>query len=150
MTPRARVIATVAVAACIAAGGVVGLTVLQTRGKSTTAPGAVTKPRAGIPPLFLDFGIRDDAQTRELQRAATRPAQLDLLSRAARAPDVQAKLRYGLALWKLWHRVSAERQFAAAVKLAPNDPAARAAAAVALFTKRAPVRAFSKLGPLTG
>src|SRR5438128_1521025 len=70
MTPRARVIATVAVAACVAAGGVVGVTVLQTRGESTTAPGAVTKPRAGIPPLFLDFGIRDDRQTRELQRAA--------------------------------------------------------------------------------
>src|SRR5215510_9266116 len=55
MTPRVRVIATVAVAACLAAGGVVG----------------VTKPRAGIPPLFLDFGVRDDREARELTAGAT-------------------------------------------------------------------------------
>src|SRR5437764_11440041 len=83
MSARARVIATVVVAACIAAGGVVGITLLQTRGESTTAPGAVTKPRAGIPPLFLDFGVRDDAEARALARGA------DLLRRkrvaAARA-----------------------------------------------------------------
>ena len=265
MTPRARVAAIVAAAACVAAGAVVGVTLLQTRGESTTAPGVVTKPRAGIPPLFLDFGVRDDAQVRDLSRAAdllakkrvaaaralfaryhslaaeigtafanwpngsldrlkqlagqnpqsafaafnlgsaylwsgrpgdaatlwrrvattfpdspesvqaenllypryakdlpflvlpvtlpsapTRAAQLRGLAAAARRPDEAAKLRYGLALWQLWRRVSAERQFAAAAKLAPRDPAARAAAAVALFTKRAPVRAFSQLGPLTG
>jgi hypothetical protein len=45
--------------------------------------------------------------------------------------------------------VSAERQFAAAAKLAPNNPVARTAAAVGAFTKRAPVRAFGLLGPLT-
>jgi Flp pilus assembly protein TadD len=45
--------------------------------------------------------------------------------------------------------VSAERQFAAAARLAPHDPYARTAAAVALFSKRDPVRAFSRLGPLT-
>jgi Flp pilus assembly protein TadD len=265
MTPRARVAAIVAAAACVAAGAVVGMTLLQTRGETTTAPGAVTKPRAGIPPLFLDFGVRDDAEVRDLSRAAdllakkrvaaartifaryhslpaeigtafanwpgggldtlkrlagqnpqsplaafnlgfaylwsgrvadaettwrrvvtnfpdspesvqaenllypryakdlpflvlpvtlpsapTRAAQLHELETAARRPDEAAKLRYGLALWQLWRRVSAERQFAAAAKLAPRDPAARAAAAVALFTKRAPVRAFSRLGPLTG
>src|SRR5262245_19891362 len=71
MTPRVRVIATVAVAACLAAGGVVGVTLLQTRGESTTAPGAVTKPRAGIPPLFLDFGVRDDREALELTAGAT-------------------------------------------------------------------------------
>src|SRR4051812_1706706 len=265
MTPRVRVTATVAVAACIAAGGVVGVTLLQTRGQTTSAPGAVTKPRPGIPPLFLDFGGRDDSETRDLARAAnllstkhvaaageifaryhslaaqigtafagwpdggldtlkrlagqnpqsalaafhlgwayywsgrvgdavatwrrvdvkfpdspesveaenllypklardlpfvvlplalpsapTRARQLQLLAEAARAPNANAKLRYGLALWKLWRRVSAERQFAAAARLAPGDPAARTAAAVALFTKRAPVRSFAKLGPLTG
>lgn len=265
MTPRVRVIASVAVAACLAAGGVVGVTLLQTRGQSTTAPGAVTKPRAGIPPLFFDFGVRDDRETRDLTRAATLLAakhvaaaqaifahyhslpaqigtafaewprggldtmlrlagqnpgsalalyhlgwayywsgrvadaattwrrvdmrfpdspesveaenllypkfakdlpfivlpvampsagtsaeQLRLLARDARAPNADAKLRYGLALWRLWRPVSAERQFAAAASLAPGDPAARTAAAVALFTKRAPVRAFAKLGPLTG
>jgi tetratricopeptide (TPR) repeat protein len=265
MTPRARVAAIVAVAACVTAGAVVGVTLLQTRGASTTAPGSVTKPRAGIPPLFLDFGVRDDAEARDLSRAAdllakkrvaparaifsryhslpaqigtafatwpdggldtlkrlagqnpqsalaafnlgwayywsgrigdavstwrrvttkypdspesvqaenllypkfakdlpflvlpvtlpsapTRAAQLHELEVDARRPDEAAKLRYGLALWQLWRRVSAERQFAAAARLAPRDPAARAAAAVARFTKRAPVRAFARLGPLTG
>ena len=82
----------------------------------------------------------------EIERAA----QLRVLVRAARRPDAQAKLRYGVALWRLWRRVSAERQFEAAARLAPNDPAARTAAAVGAFTKRGPVRAFGRLGPLTG
>jgi predicted Zn-dependent protease len=84
-----------------------------------------------------------------IPRASTRAAQARLLAAAAAKPDVQAKLRYGEFLWQLWHRVSAERQFAAAARLAPHNPYARTAAAVALFTKRAPVRAFSRLGPLT-
>src|SRR5690349_20010051 len=71
MTPRVRVISTVAVAACLAAGGVVGATLLQTRHQSTSVPGAVTKPRAGIPPIFLDFGVRDDREARDLSTAAT-------------------------------------------------------------------------------
>jgi len=75
--------------------------------------------------------------------------QLRIVARDARRPDATAKLRYGLALWQLWHRVSAERQFEAAAKLAPNDPVAQVAAAVGAFTKRAPVRAFGRLGPLT-
>ena len=63
--------------------------------------------------------------------------------------NVEAKLRYGYFLWELWHRDSAERQFAAAARLAPHNPYARTAAAVALFSKAAPRRAFSQLGPLT-
>jgi tetratricopeptide (TPR) repeat protein len=244
--------------------GTVGITLLQTRGESTTAPGAVAKPRKGHPPLFLDFGVRGDRQAKDLSHAAdllnsgkarqagaifaryhslqaeigaafarwpdggldelkrlvaahpespsaqfnlgmayywsgrvadaagtwrrvatryrdspesveaenvlyptlapglpvivtalvqprapSRAAQLRLLARAARRTDSAAKLRYGLALWQMWHRVSAKRQFDAAAKLAPNDPVARAAAAVGAFTKRAPVRAFGLLGPLT-
>ncbi len=77
-------------------------------------------------------------------------AQLRLLAHAAEQPDATAKLRYGLALWQLERRVSAERQFDAAAKLAPNDPVVRTAAAVGAFTKRAPVHAFGLLGPLTG
>ena len=45
--------------------------------------------------------------------------------------------------------ISAERQFAAAAKLAPHDPVARTAAAVGLFSKANPTRAFAQLGPLT-
>jgi predicted Zn-dependent protease len=264
MTARARVFTIVAVAACLAVGGTVGITILQTRGESTTAPGSVTKPRTGRPPLFLEFGVRGDRQAQDLaratallnsgkaqqagvifgryhsvqaeigaafagwpsggldtlkrlvarypespsaqfnlgmaylwsgriadaqgawQRVATRypdspesvevenvlypklvrgpppivttialpsapslAAQLRMLSRAAQRPDAIAKLRYGLALWQLWRRVSAERQFVAAAKLAPNNPVARTAAAVGVFRKAAPVRAFGRLGPLT-
>jgi predicted Zn-dependent protease len=264
MTARVRVMSTVAVAACLAAGGVVGVTLLQTHGQTTTAAGAVTKPRAGIPPLFLDFGVRDDREARELSTAATllntkhvaaaraiferyhslqaqiglafsnwpgdgletlktlvahnprspaagyhlawaflwsgrvgdaagewqrvaktfpdspeaveaenvlypndtqglpylvlpvslpsapsRAAQARVLAAAALKPDPAAKLRYGYFLWQLMRPVSAERQFAAAAKLAPKDPAVRTAAAVGLFTKRNPTRAFAALGPLT-
>jgi Flp pilus assembly protein TadD len=63
---------------------------------------------------------------------------------------VKAKLLYGSALWSLEHPVSAERQFEAAAKLAPHDPVARTAAAVGMYTKADPVKAFSHLGPLTG
>jgi len=254
----------VALAAVIAAASVVGVTLFQTRGESTTVPGSVTTPQSGIPPLFFDFGVRSDQEAQDLSRAAqllnakhvaaaraiferyhslqariglafanwpgnglstlqtlaaqnpdsavaeyhlgwalywsgrvadaaaawkrvatrypdspesveaenvlypsdksglpdldlpvtipsapTRAAQLHLLAAAARKPDVRAKLAYGAFLWQLWRRVSAERQFAAAARLAPHDPYARTAAAVGLFTKRAPVRAFSRLGPLT-
>jgi predicted Zn-dependent protease len=263
--PNRRVVAVVALAALIAAAAVIGVTLLQTRGESTTVPGSVIKPRSGTPPLFFDFGVRSDPEAQELTRGAellnakhtaaasaiferydslqakiglafanwpgnglatlqqlaaqnpsspvaeyhlgwalfwsgrvadaaaawrrvdtrfpdspesveaenelyssyqpglpdldlpvtlpaapTRAAQLRLLASAARKPHVQAKLRYGAFLWQTWHRVSAERQFAAAARLAPQNPYARTAAAVALFTKRAPARAFSRLGPLTG
>jgi predicted Zn-dependent protease len=265
MGARARVLVIVAVAAGLAVAGTVGITLLQTRGESTTVVGAVTKPRQGRPPVFLEFGVRSDAQAHDLAHAASllnsgkvqqagaifaryhslqaeigaafagwpdggldelkrlvaahpespaaqfnlgmayywsgrvgdaantwqrvasrypdspesvevenvlypkllpgpppivttvtqpsapsRAAQLQLLARAARRADPTAKLRYGLALWQLWRRVSAERQFDAAAKLAPNDPVVQTAAAMGAFTKRAPVRAFGRLGPLTG
>jgi tetratricopeptide (TPR) repeat protein len=265
MSPRARVFSIVAAVAALSVGGVVGVTLLQTRGERTTEPGAVAKPRAGTPPLFFQFGVRGDAEARALAHGAdllnhdkrrqalavfdrynslqaqigaafaqwptggldtlkglvashpksavaqlhlgfaydwagriadavtawqavldrwpdspeaveaetwiyprfapglppivtslglpsapSRAAQLGLLARAAKDGGADAKLRYGLVLWQLWHRVSAEREFEAAAKLAPGDPVARTAAAVGAFTKRAPVRAFGRLGPLTG
>jgi tetratricopeptide (TPR) repeat protein len=81
--------------------------------------------------------------------APTLADQLRIVERDARRPDATAKLRYGLALWQLWRRVSAERQFEAAAKLAPHDPVMQTAAAVGAFTKKAPARAFGRLGPLT-
>jgi tetratricopeptide (TPR) repeat protein len=259
-----RVLVVVALTALVAAAGVVGATLLQTRGQTTTVKGAVTTPQPGTPPVFFDFGVRADPEAQQLSRAAellntkhvaaaraiferyhslqariglafanwpgdglatmqtlaaqnpdsplaeyhlgwalywsgrvadaaaawkrvdtrfpdspesveaenqlyptdkldlpdlvlpltlphaaTRAAQLRILAADARRPDVDAKLRYGEFLWLLWRRVSAERQFAAAARLAPSNPYARTAAAVGLFTKSAPVRAFSKLGPLT-
>ena len=264
-----RVVVIVALAALIAAAGVVGATLFQTRGEHTTIPGAVTTPQPGDPPLRLDFGLDTSAEARALARAqslynankvaqaaaifarhhsleaqigsafaawdqnglermqslaAAHPAssvallhlgiadywagrnadavsawenaakvgadspsgvraedllhpnlnipglpyvvldfsaprriaelsgakQLAALARAAAKPDARAKLLYGSALWSLEHPVSAERQFEAAAKLASHDPVARTAAAVGAFTKANPVKAFSRLGPLTG
>jgi hypothetical protein len=85
-----------------------------------------------------------------LPSAPTAAGQLRILERAARTGGVDAKLRYGSALWFLKRRVSAERQFEAAAKLAPDDPRALTLSAVSRFTKRNPVAAFGRLGPLTG
>jgi Flp pilus assembly protein TadD len=267
-----RVVVIVALAALIAAAAVVGVTLLQTRGERTTVPGAVVTPRAGQPPLDLNFGVDTSAEAAALTRAQTLynanhlaraaavfaryhsveaqlgaafaawnqgglatvqsiaaahpassvallhlgiadywagqnadavaawektakigadspygvkaedllhpklsppglpslpflvldfgpplatsklpPAQeLAALARAAAKPNARAKLLYGSALWGLLRPLSAEQQFEAAAKLAPHDPLARTAAAVGLFNKANPVRAFSRLGPLTG
>jgi tetratricopeptide (TPR) repeat protein len=75
--------------------------------------------------------------------------QLSVLARAARRPDVRAKLLYGVALQRVERPVSAERQFAAAAALAPDNPEAQVAAAVGRFDKDNPSAAFSRLGPLT-
>jgi tetratricopeptide (TPR) repeat protein len=98
----------------------------------------------GLPYLLLAY--KPPVAIRKL------PAQQELaaLESAAAKPNAQAKLLYGLALWNLERPVSAERQFEAAARLAPHDVAARTAAAVGAFTKANPVKAFSRLGPLTG
>jgi Flp pilus assembly protein TadD len=70
------------------------------------------------------------------------------LEGAARTGGAHAKILYGIALQKLGRRVSAEREFAAAKQESPNDPEAVVAAAVGLFTKDDPSKAFSRLGPL--
>jgi tetratricopeptide (TPR) repeat protein len=270
MSARTRVLTVVALAAAAAVTATVGVTLLQTRGETTTAPGAVAKPRTGAPPLQLDFGVRRDAEASALTRAqslyakgrrtdagaifaryrsvdaevgaafarwpdgsldelkrivASHPRsafaelhlgwalywsgrnadalgawqraaelepdspaavdaqtalhptmvpglpyivtelrfpraleslpaeqQLAALAAAARRPgaDAAAKLRYGIFLWNIRRPISAERQFRAAARLAPNDPTAQTIAAVGLFSKNAPVRAFARLGPLTG
>jgi len=74
--------------------------------------------------------------------------ELAFLARRARGRDAHGKLLYGVALQRLGRTVSAEREFAAAAALAPHDPEARVAAAVGLFDKANPSRAFSHLGPL--
>jgi tetratricopeptide (TPR) repeat protein len=77
------------------------------------------------------------------------PAQLALLERRARNGSTADRLFYGVALQRLGMQRSAERVYAEAARLAPRDPEARVAAAVALFDKAKPVTAFSKLGPLS-
>jgi tetratricopeptide (TPR) repeat protein len=74
--------------------------------------------------------------------------QVAALKQAARTGGAHAKILYGVALQRLDRPRSAERQFAVAAREAPNDPEARAAAAVGLFDKGNPSLAFSRLGPL--
>jgi tetratricopeptide (TPR) repeat protein len=74
--------------------------------------------------------------------------QLAELGRRARARDVEARLLYGAALQRVGRPVSAERAFASAEALAPDDPEAQVAAAIGRFSKEHPERAFSRLGPL--
>jgi len=96
----------------------------------------------GHPPFSPSF-----ASPPELDKLSP-PRQLAFLAARARGRDAHAKLLYGAALQKLGRQVSAEREFAAAAKLAPDDPDAQVAAAVGLFDKAKPSLAFSRLGPL--
>jgi len=75
--------------------------------------------------------------------------RLAALRRAAAGGGTHAKLLYGVMLQQVGMPVSAEREFAAAAKLAPNDPDARVAASVGRFDKANPAKAFGTLGPLT-
>ena len=76
------------------------------------------------------------------------PRQFALLAKDARGGDVRARLLYGSALQRLGRSVSAEREFAAAARLAPGDAEAQVAVAVGRFSKAKPAVAFSRLGPL--
>lgn len=98
----------------------------------------------GLPPLVTGLAVS--------KAVADLPAagELAALKRAAAGGSVRAKLLYGAILWNgLRMPISAERQFAAAAKVAPHDSVARTAAAVGLFSKANPTRAFAHLGPLT-
>lgn len=75
--------------------------------------------------------------------------QLAALERAARRPDVRAKLLYGVALQRLERPISAREQFTAAARLDPKNVEAQVADAVGRFDKARPEQAFSRLGPLT-
>jgi len=72
MSARTRVLSIAGLASALAVAAIVGATLLQSRsaGPGTAAGGSVTKPRAGAPPLDLDFGVRADAEARALGRAA--------------------------------------------------------------------------------
>jgi tetratricopeptide (TPR) repeat protein len=72
MTPRARVVTIVSLAAAVAVGATVGGTILQTRGESTG-----TKARKGFPPLELPA-----SRAVTLYRAGRRAEAEDLFSRS--------------------------------------------------------------------
>lgn len=75
-------------------------------------------------------------------------AQLRTLEEESHA-SVGAALHYGAALQRLGRQRSAERVYRRAAARNPDDAEAQTAAAVGLFDKSAPARAFGKLGPLT-
>lgn len=93
-----------------------------------------------VPSFPLPVRIRTLTPARQL-------AALAALA-AAEGDGSRAKLLYGVVLQRLGRPRSAEKEFAAAAGEAPNDPEARVAAAVGLFDKDNPSRAFSRLGPL--
>jgi tetratricopeptide (TPR) repeat protein len=100
---RSRVLTVVALAAAAAVAGTVGVTLLQTRGEGTTpTTGAVTKPRAGAPPLLLDFGVRADPEARALAHAATLYQQGHRAQAArifARYHSLEAQIGAAFAAW---------------------------------------------------
>jgi tetratricopeptide (TPR) repeat protein len=61
---------------------------------------------------------------------------------------VQQVLAEGIGFQQALRPVSAERTFEDAAAIAPNDPEAQVAAAVGLYDKDHPERAFGRLGPL--
>ena len=100
------------------------------------------KMAPNLPPIVLGL---------DLPSAPSAAGQLRILARARAAPSVDAKLRYGLALWSLRRRVSAERQFDGRGRARSGEaPSRERRPPSERFTKRDPVRAFGRLGPLTG
>jgi tetratricopeptide (TPR) repeat protein len=70
VSPRARTSLVVAALAVLAAAVVAGAAVLSADERDSGEASAVQpQRRAGFPPLSLSFGVRDDAEARELRRA---------------------------------------------------------------------------------
>jgi tetratricopeptide (TPR) repeat protein len=76
------------------------------------------------------------------------PEQLERLQTEALRGGWREQILYGVALQRIGRRISAQREFDAAVRAAPDEPEALTAAALARYDKGAPARAFSRLGPL--
>ncbi|MFL5945922.1 MAG: tetratricopeptide repeat protein, partial [Gaiellaceae bacterium] len=74
------------------------------------------------------------------------PPFVPSFTRARTAAERQ--LLQGAAFQQALRPVSAQREFAAAARAAPNDPEALTAEAVGRYDKDRPAEAFSRLGPL--
>ena len=133
---------------------------------------AAEHPRSALVRLELGIALADRGETTAAQRALREAARVQPDSPSAvRAEDalhpdeprgnppfiptftrprtqVEQLLARGVAYQVALRPVSAERAFAAAARVAPNDPEALTAAAVGLFDKDRPALAFSRLGPL--
>lgn len=103
MSPHARTALFVAALAALAAVVVAGVAVLSADERDSGAATAVQpQPRKGFPHLELSLGVRDDAEARELRRAA----QLYEAGRRAQAgrifsrfDSLEAKLGAAFAAW---------------------------------------------------
>lgn len=131
---------------------------------------ASERPRNGIVRLNLGFalfwsGHKEDAlaawrQTRAIapdSLAAVRAGDLLYPRFASGLPvfepdrprgEAGRHLLAGVRLQRLGRQVSAQREYDEAARLAPHDPQALVAAAVARFDKANPSAAFGRLGPL--
>ncbi|MDX6440627.1 MAG: hypothetical protein QOE43_356 [Gaiellaceae bacterium] len=92
----------VGLAAVVAVGAVVGATLLQSPAKKATPNGAVTKPKAGVPPLILDLGVRTDPEARALAQGETLYRQKHLAAAArvfARYHSLAARIGAAFAAW---------------------------------------------------
>jgi tetratricopeptide (TPR) repeat protein len=75
--------------------------------------------------------------------------QLETLRAHAARGGLREQLLYGVGLQRVGRPVSASQAFNRAAQRYPNEVEALVAAAVGVFDKDAPARAFGKLGPLS-
>jgi Tfp pilus assembly protein PilF len=143
MSPRARARALVALAAVLAAGLVVGATIVQRRVEGEPGPATSTVRVALARPLFYpDFGLPPGLAGRP-------PAeQFAVLQRRGERGNVEALLLLGAAYQRAGQPSPARETFDRALAAAPADLRAQVAAAVGRFTRSDPSAAFSRLGPL--
>lgn len=88
-------------------------------------------------------------RAQDLRHPSTAPGLPPFVPSFERATSpVEAHLLRGAGYQQALRPVSAEREFRAASRLAPDDPEALTAAAVGLYDKDRPALAFSQLGPL--
>jgi tetratricopeptide (TPR) repeat protein len=100
-------------------------------------------PVPGLPVFVPSFSV--PAALRDLSP----PEQYAFLRRHAEVGGrPRDRILYGVALQRLGRPVSARREYAEAAAASPRDAEALTAAAVGLFDKGQPARAFSRLGPL--
>jgi tetratricopeptide (TPR) repeat protein len=103
MSPRARVVAFVAVLAVVAAVLAVGIAVSYAPGDTAAGPVEdAPKPRAGPPPLAYRFPLRADAEARDLLRGASllSTGQAGSARRLfARYDSIEAKIGQAFAGW---------------------------------------------------
>jgi tetratricopeptide (TPR) repeat protein len=103
VSARVRTALLVGLAACVAVGVVVGATVLQSdTSESARGPAADAPRRGGAPPLLLDLGLRRDAESAALRRAAALYGQgrrADAREIFARYESLNARVGAALARW---------------------------------------------------